>query len=135
MVKEEKCIVVDLDGTICPVKGSHENYEDLAPFAEIVARLREYRRAGFYIILYTSRNMRTYGGNIGLINANTAPMTVAWLEKHKIPFDEIHFGKPWASRRGFYVDDRAVRPDEFLRLSEEEIEALLTPAKKAAAND
>jgi len=41
----------------------------------MLAKLREYRSAGFYIILYTSRNMRTYGGNIGLIMANTAKMT------------------------------------------------------------
>lgn len=126
MVKEEKCIVIDLDGTICPVKGKEEEYEDLLPYAEMLDKLHEYKAAGFYIILYTSRNMRTYGGNMGLITANTAKMTMAWLDRHNVPYDEIHFGKPWASRIGFYVDDRAVRPDEFLRLSQEEIEQLLS---------
>ncbi len=135
MVTEEKCIVLDLDGTLCPVKRSDEEYEDLQPFPDMLARVREYKAAGFYIILYTSRNMRTYGGNIGLINANTAKMTMAWLDRHEIPYDEIHFGKPWASRIGFYVDDRAIRPDEFLRMSPSEIDTLLTPAKRMAAHE
>ena len=121
MVKEEKCIVLDLDGTLCPVKTADQEYEDLEPFEEMLDKVREYKAAGFYIILYTSRNMRTYGGNIGLITANTAKMTMAWLDRHGVPYDEIHFGKPWASRVGFYVDDRAIRPDEFLRMNAQEI--------------
>ncbi|MCU1326095.1 MAG: hypothetical protein JWN34_1465 [Bryobacterales bacterium] len=133
MVKEEKCIVLDLDGTLCPVKTSQQEYEDLEPFAEMVDKVREYKSAGYYIIIYTSRNMRTYGGNIGLITANTAKMTMAWLDRHEIPYDEIHFGKPWASRVGFYVDDRSVRPDEFLRMSEREINELLAPEKRMVA--
>lgn len=133
MVKEEKCIVLDVDGTLCPVKTAHQEYEELEPFPDMLDKVREYKEAGYYIILYTSRNMRTYGGNIGLINANTAKMTMAWLDKHQIPYDEIHFGKPWASRVGFYVDDRAVRPDEFLRMSEREINELLAPEKRMVA--
>ncbi len=132
MLREEKCIVLDLDGTLCPVKAAHQEYDDLEPYADMLSRVREYKEAGFYIILYTSRNMRTYGGNIGLIMANTAKQTMAWLDRHQVPYDEIHFGKPWASRVGFYVDDRAVRPDEFLRMSASEIEMLLTPAKEPA---
>jgi capsule biosynthesis phosphatase len=133
MVREEKCIVMDLDGTLCPVRLPHQNYDDLEPFADMLHKLREYRDRGFYIILYTSRNMRTYGGNMGLITANTAKSTMLWLDRHQVPYDEIHFGKPWASRVGFYVDDRAVRPDEFLRMSCSEIEELLSPAEKAAS--
>ena len=37
-----------------------------------------------------------------------------WLDKWEIPYDEIIYGKPWPGHHGFYVDDRAVRPDEFL---------------------
>jgi len=135
MVKEEKCIVFDLDGTLCPVKTAQQEYEELEPYGDMLAKLRDYKNAGYYIILYTSRNMRTYGGNMGLITANTAKTTMAWLDRHQIPYDEIHFGKPWASRIGFYVDDRAVRPDEFLRLSEEEIDKLLTPVKRMKSDE
>lgn len=135
MVREEKCIVVDIDGTICPVKGSDEEYDGLRPHNEILAKLREYRASGYYIILYTSRNMRTYGGNMGLIMANTAKSLFTWLDRHEVPYDEIHFGKPWASRVGFYVDDRAIRPDEFLNLTPEQIDALLAPKVRMAAGE
>ena len=125
MIAEERCIVVDIDGTICQIKGRHESYETLEPCAELVSKLRDYRAAGFYIILYTSRNMRTYEANLGRIMAKTARFTLDWLDRNDVPYDEIHFGKPWAGRTGFYVDDRAVRPDEFLRLSLNEIMELL----------
>jgi capsule biosynthesis phosphatase len=101
----------------------------------MVAKLREYRANGYYIILQTSRNMRTYGGNVGLIMANTAKILFAWLERYRVPYDEIHFGKPWASRVGFYVDDRAIRPDEFLSLTPAQINDLLTPKVKVAAGE
>jgi capsule biosynthesis phosphatase len=135
MVREEKCIVVDIDGTICPVKGSDEEYDGLCPHDKILDKLREYRASGYYIILYTSRNMRTYGGNMGLIMANTAKNLFTWLDRHQVPYDEIHFGKPWASRIGFYVDDRAIRPDEFLNLTPEQIDALLAPKVRMAAGE
>ena len=48
-----------------------------------------------------------------------------WLQEHQIPFDEIIVGKPWCGTDGFYVDDRAVRPSEFLNMSYAEIQNLL----------
>ncbi|MCK5451790.1 MAG: capsular biosynthesis protein [Candidatus Omnitrophica bacterium] len=125
MIQEEKCIVMDIDGTLCPVKQSNQSYEELIPFPEMVSKLQEYKNAGFYIILYTARNMRTYGGNVGMIQANTADFTMAWLKKHNIPYDEIHYGKPWQGKGGFYVDDKTIRPDEFLSLNYDEIQEFL----------
>lgn len=119
-------LVVDIDGTLCPIKKDHENYKDLVPYPEIIAKLREYRRLGFCIALNTSRNMRSFGGNLGRINAVTAPQMVEWLKRWDIPYDELYFGKPWPGKHGFYVDDRTVRPDEFRDLSFEQIRTLLS---------
>ena len=47
-----------------------------------------------------------------------------WLKKWDIPYDEIYFGKPWPGKRGLYVDDRAVRPDEFLAHDFDELEEI-----------
>lgn len=116
--------VFDIDGTICPIKKKDEEYIDLVPYADVVEKLREYKAGGAKIVLFTSRNMNSYGGNIGLINANTAKILLQWLDKWDIPYDEIIYGKPWPGKRGFYVDDRAVRPDEFLKYSEEELKQI-----------
>jgi capsule biosynthesis phosphatase len=118
-------LVVDVDGTLCDIKKSHESYTDLVPRPEMLERLREYQALGYRILLFTSRNMNTYEQNLGLINKHTAPVLLEWLAKWDVPYDEILFGKPWPRMGGFYVDDRAVRPDEFLSLSEPEIQRLL----------
>lgn len=114
----------DIDGTLCPIKKKEEEYIDLVPFKEMVDKLREYKEGGAKIILFTSRNMNSYGGNIGLINANTAKVLLKWLDKWEIPYDEVIYGKPWPGHKGFYVDDRTVRPDEFLKYSVEELDEI-----------
>jgi capsule biosynthesis phosphatase len=133
MIRRERCIVFDIDGTICALKADGQSYEDLEPQAELVERLKEYQREGFYIILSTSRNMNTHNGNMGLLIAKTAKLLLAWLDKHGIPYDELHVGKPWPGKGGFYVDDKAIRPDEFLRLDYDEILRLVEPADGSEA--
>jgi len=125
MIESGKVLVLDVDGTICPTKREGESYADLVPDREMVARIRWYRSRGYRVILQTSRNMRSYDGNVGVINARTLPELVAWLDRHDIPYDEIHVGKPWAGHDGFYVDDRAIRPAEFLALAPEQVATLL----------
>lgn len=114
----------DIDGTLCPIKKKDEEYIDLIPYKEMVHKLREYKEGGAKIVLFTSRNMNSYGGNIGLINANTAKVLLKWLDKWEIPYDEIIYGKPWPGHKGFYVDDRTVRPDEFLKYSVDELDEI-----------
>jgi len=114
----------DIDGTLCPIKKKEEEYIDLVPYKEMIDKLREYKDGGAKIVLFTSRNMNSYGGNIGLINANTAKVLLKWLEKWDIPYDEIIYGKPWPGHKGFYVDDRTVRPDEFLKYSVDELDEI-----------
>jgi capsule biosynthesis phosphatase len=121
----EGVLVVDIDGTLCDIKSPGQTYADLRPKQEMIVRLREYQSRGYRIVLYTSRNMKTYNNNLGLINKYTAPVLLEWLDKWAVPYDEILFGKPWPRNRGFYIDDRAVRPDEFLRMTEDEIQKLL----------
>jgi capsule biosynthesis phosphatase len=112
-------IVIDLDNTICITQNG--DYANSIPIIPVVEKLREYKSEGYEIIIHTSRNMRTYQGNIGKIAANTLPIIVEWLNKHKVPYDEIYIGKPWCGQIGFYVDDRYIRPNEFILLSADQI--------------
>ena len=121
---EDITLIFDVDGTLCPIKKKEDKYEDLVPDEEMVRKLKEYKQNGAKIVLYTSRNMKTYNGNLGLINANTAVIMQNWLKKWEIPYDEILFGKPWPGHRGIYIDDRAVRPDEFLTHTFDELEEI-----------
>jgi capsule biosynthesis phosphatase len=122
---KERCIVMDVDGTICPIRHPDQSYSDLQPYADIVDLMRDYKAKGFYLILFSARNMNTFDGNVGRINAVTGKQMMEWLDRHDIPYDELHLGKPWPGRGGFYVDDKAIRPDEFKSLSYEEILSLI----------
>lgn len=125
--------VFDVDGTICPIKEAGEQYQDITPYPEIVQKLRFCHEHGARIILYTSRNMNSYNNNLGLINKNTAPVMLEWLKKWNIPYDEIYFGKVWPGHKGFYIDDRSVRPDEFLTHTAEELELICMRSRKVAS--
>ncbi len=83
------------------------------------------REQGFRIVISTARNMNTYGGNVGQINIKTLPTILSWLDRHDIPYDEVLVGKPWCGFEGFYVDDKAIRPDEFVALDLPAINALV----------
>ena len=121
---EEITLIFDVDGTLCPIKKKEEEYIDLVPDEEMVEKLKYYKENGARIVLFSSRNMNSYKGNLGLINANTAVIMQEWLKKWNIPYDEILFGKPWPGHKGLYIDDRAVRPDEFLEHSFDELEEI-----------
>ena len=123
-----KKIIIDLDNTLTIESGV--SYSEKLVNIDVVNACRQYREMGFEIIISTSRNMRTYNGNVGKINIHTLPAIIQWLDKNKIPYDEIHIGKPWCGFEGFYVDDKAIRPSEFASMSYEEIKKLLDKENK-----
>ncbi|MBW3761231.1 HAD hydrolase family protein [Aeromonas jandaei] len=125
-----KRLIVDLDGTLTQADTS--DYKEVLPRVDVIKQLEEYKKQGFEIVIATARNMRTYEGNVGKINIYTLPIITAWLDKHNIPYDEIIVGKPWCGYDGFYIDDRAVRPSEFVSLSYEEINKLFEKEKKCS---
>lgn len=132
MTEEEKhqlTFVFDIDGTLCPLKKKDQKYEDLVPYPDMVEKIKEYKKNGAKIVFYTSRNMNTFDSNIGKINVHTGKIIFAWLDKWQIPYDEVVFGKVWPGHNGFYVDDRTIRPDEFLKYNTEELANLCTNSR------
>jgi len=115
-----KRLVFDLDGTLT-IDESSVPYQLKRPNLEIIEKLKEYKKDGFEIIISTARNMNSYQNSIGLINANTLPIVIDWLRQHDVPFDEIYIGKPWCGAEGFYIDDKSIRPKEFIDLNYQQI--------------
>jgi len=124
-----KRLVLDIDDTLCFTSAG--DYANARPNNAVISALRRYQDEGFEIVLHSARNMRTYAGNLGKINVHTLPVLIAWLKRHQVPYDEIIMGKPWCGTDGFYVDDKAIRPDEFTRLSYAEIKVLISPSVPA----
>lgn len=123
-------LIVDLDETLTLHGGP--DYTNAIPNLPLIEKLHHYKKLGFEIAINTSRNMRTYGGNVGKINAHTLPVALDWLRRHGVPFDEIYVGKPWCGHDGFYIDDRSVRPSEFIGHSYDELLLLIAAERQGA---
>lgn len=118
-----KRLILDLDETLCSCDNG--DYANAIPKYDVIEKLIEYSDQGFEIVISTSRNVRTYNNSIGKINANTLPIIIDWLNKYNIPFNEIYVGKPWCGTEGFHVDDKSIRPNEFVNFSYKKICKLL----------
>lgn len=114
-------IIFDIDGTICPIKKDGQEYKNLVPCEEMILKMKELKEAGFKIVLFTSRNMRSFDNDLDMILKHTKPILEDWLKRWDIPYDEIIYGKPWPGKGGLYVDDRTVRPKELLKYSLDEL--------------
>ena len=110
---QRKTLVVDIDNTLCK-KDITQQYSEAIPITKVCDALRKADKLGAYIILFTSRNMRTFKGSIGLINKFTAPIILKWLSENKIPYDEIYFGKPWGNSLS-YIDDKNISIENFIK--------------------
>lgn len=112
MMQSDNTIVIDLDGTIT-VDDPHKGYQDKAANSKVITTLAKAKEQGYNILIYTSRNMRTYQGNIDLIHQHTKPIVLRWLSEHTVCFDDVKFGKPWVGYLGHYVDDKNLHIEEF----------------------
>jgi capsule biosynthesis phosphatase len=99
-------ICIDLDGVICELKKEGQTYDQLAPLPGAIEKLKQLKAAGHYIIIQTARHMKTCEVNVCRVQARIGSITLNWLEKNDVPYDEIYFGKPWAQ---IYIDDNAFR--------------------------
>lgn len=108
---ETRTIVVDVDNTIA----THVNrdFEGATPNRPLITRLNALYDAGWTIIYHTARGTVSCNGDAALIEKLRGPVLRAWLEKHDVRYHQLIFGKPLGI---YYVDDKAIRPDEFLEL-------------------
>lgn len=112
-------ICIDLDGTICEIRKESETYADveMKPYAR--ERIQQLRAAGHTIVIYTARNMGSTGHNVGKALKNIGKITLDWLEKNGIEYDEIFFGKP---NGDVLIDDRAIRFEDWKLLDEDALQ-------------
>ncbi len=76
----------------------------------MIEGMRKLKEAGWFIYLHTARGMGRSGGDIGSVAEDVFSEIQTFCQKHNVPYDAIQIGKPWGK---VYVDDRAMRPDEF----------------------
>ncbi len=63
--------------------------------------------------------MATCESNLGKVMKNIGKLTLEWLDRYEIEYDEIYFGKPNAQ---IYLDDRALRFTSWADVTDEVLE-------------
>lgn len=104
---EKKRFVFDLDNTLVTFPTIKGDYTSVKPIPKTINYLRNLKKQGHHIIIYTARRMRTHGSNVGAIIADIGEITINTLNEFDIPYDELFFGKPYAH---FYIDDLMINP-------------------------
>ena len=112
MNTEDK-IIIDLDNTIT-IDKSHDDYSKKDVNEEILKAINIAKKESINITIFSARNMKSFNGDIEKINSITKPIAIDWLNEKNVNFDEIIFGKPWAGKNGWYVDDRNLSLEEFI---------------------
>ena len=104
---ENKRFVFDLDNTLVTYPTIPGDYSSVKPISKTINYLRNLKKQGHHIIIYTARRMKTHSGNIGALIADIGEITMNTLKEFDIPYDELFFGKPYAD---FYIDDLMINP-------------------------
>lgn len=103
---DEKTLLFDIDGTVCPQAEKGEGYENLEPYPKAVDTINKLYREGFKIIFYTSRFMDSHNGNLLSIYKNKGyDFIFNQLKSWGLKFHELHVGKPQSD---LIIDDRAL---------------------------
>ena len=89
-----KRIIIDLDETIS-TKNMNDSYDDARSKRDTIEKLHNLKKLGYSFCIFVSRNMRSFNGNIGLINVHTIPIISSWLKKYCVQHVEILIGEPW----------------------------------------
>ena len=116
-------IVFDLDDTISFTVD--RDWENAYCDPEMKAKINRLYDEGWTIVIHTARGQISCDGNINAIYDKYHDLIIGWLNRNGVKFHELKFGKPLAS---FYVDDKALRPDEFKSLEIQKLSGGLSGA-------
>lgn len=94
---------IDIDGTICLTPGT--NYERAVPIDKAIELIQNLKKSGHYVILFTARGTLT--------GTDWSEVTKRQMLEWRVPYDEMHFGKPAAD---IYIDDKALNAEIWRQL-------------------
>jgi len=122
-------LVVDIDDTISVT--TSRDWENAKPNIPLINKLNNLKLNGWTVDYYTAR------GSISCKTRTEAKekyesIILKWFKENGVLFDTLSFEKPLAA---YYIDDKAIRPDEFLELELEILDGGLSGALVERRND
>ena len=104
---KKKIICFDLDNVLCKTKSN--NYENSLPIKKNIFLVNKFFKDGFYIKIFTARYMGRNNDNVNKAKKQGYKLTKTQLQKWKINYHELIFGKPSFD---YYVDDKSIFYDK-----------------------
>jgi hydroxymethylpyrimidine pyrophosphatase-like HAD family hydrolase len=96
--------VFDVDGTILYSEVDEDgNYKLIGHNKKIVKKINDLYNNGHIIILWTGRHW------------NHLEITIMQMQQIGLKYHTIVHGKPYSD--SYYIDDKAIKPEEFLKLN------------------
>ena len=106
-------LIVDLDNTIT-IDSSSLDYAAKKLNAEVALAIKNAAKLQIETTIFSSRNMKTFNGDLEKIESVTRPIAENWLQEKQIKYSELILGKPWCGKEGWYVDDKNLNIEEFV---------------------
>lgn len=103
-----KTIVVDVDETLCVVE--NRDFINAKPIQEVIDKVNEYYDNGYKVIISTARGQKSCK-TVEEMNKKYREVTENWLKAHNVKYHSLEIG--YKKNADMYVDDKAIRPDEF----------------------
>lgn len=108
MVKYKR-IIVDIDDTLCVVE--NRDFINAIPIQEVINKVNEYYNNGYEVVLSTARGQNSCK-TIEEMKNKYEKVTREWLDKIGVKYHVLEIG--YKQNADMYVDDKAIRPDEFV---------------------
>jgi capsule biosynthesis phosphatase len=118
----KKCLVIDVDNTICTAADPAKPYDyiNAIPIWLAIHQIRQFHKRGIFIIFNTARYFRECHGDIKQIYEHGYDELKRWLDYYEVPYNLIVLGKPSAT---YYLDDKAFHIKD--ETSWEELDAII----------
>ena len=119
-----KRLIVDIDDTISFT--TDRDWKNAKPNIPLINKLNDLYDNGVEIIYQTARGCISFNGDRKAAEEYYRPIIEEWFKKHGVKYTELSFQKRLAD---FYIDDKAIKPDEFLKLNVEKLQGGLSGAE------
>ena len=120
----DKRIVVDFDDTIAIT--TTRDWENAEPIWPTINKMNNLYDKGWEVWILTARGQLSCDGDFKKADEKYRPIIEAWLKKHSVKYHTLSFEKRLAS---YYIDDKALMPEEFVNLEIREIKTGWSGAK------
>jgi len=112
----DKRIIVDFDDTIAIT--TTRDWDSAEPQWDVINKMNNLYDKGWEVWIVTARGQLSCKGDWVKADKKYRKIIETWLSKHSVKYHELHFEKYLAS---YYIDDKALLPEEFVDLEIREI--------------